>query len=263
MSSFYSQGGIYRCRSNENINQPCREQKRKKASGRSNGYMSDSTLASSSLSRRVVQIRSSRGSRVAPRGGGNAYLAKSQLSSNVQYSGCPIPTGETSVAYYSQQQTSQKSRLSWFHTAAKARDAHSKYRTPTITEEPSILRRTSPPRASPMTPRSPAIDFKVREPYLPIPDGSRGYPAYPNRPPSPDSSCVSGLSGWESSQGSPVRLRDFTLQGHSFHERRMPHPAGITKPTPLLPPKHSIHDSSHTDVSSNEQDPSWVTYGYV
>ncbi|CAI8043443.1 hypothetical protein GBAR_LOCUS24088, partial [Geodia barretti] len=75
-SAAATEGGVYRCHSIENISHGCPgpSANRRKTASRKNGYMSDSTLASSSLSRRVVQIRSSRGKR-------EAVTAKTQLTS--------------------------------------------------------------------------------------------------------------------------------------------------------------------------------------
>ena len=267
----HTQGGVYRCHSIENITHGCpsasanREHKRKTAS-RKNGYMSDSTLASSSLSRRVVQIRSSRGKR-------DAVAAKSQLTTAHPMSSpnTRLPSGGSSGAYHSQQHstTSHRSKLPWFQSdsSPRARELQSKYRTPTITEEPAVLRSISPPRASPMTPRSPATDYRIsREPRGLL---SRGYPIYPERPHSPDSSVVSGVSNYSrgSSQASSVCLRDFALQSHSSradHQRLVPRPPVVTAAPPPPPPNLcSGRTASSAEARQTEQDPGWVVYGYV
>lgn len=239
---------MYRCHSIENINrgsQGVQEQKRKR---RTNGYMSDSTLASSSLSKRVVQIRSSRG-KAAPRSGGDSH-SRSQLTTS------QLAT-EGASAYHNRQRSSHKSRLPWFHSeyGARGRDVRSKYHTPTITEEPPILRSISPPRASPMAPRSPAVaDFKVREPRTPM-QGRSG--ALSERSQSPDSTVVSGVSGCSrDSQDSSMRYRDY-IQRPVIHQRVVPPPSVGT-----APPKHcNGHSDSHP--CSGEKDPGWVVYGYV
>ena len=266
-----TQGGVYRCHSIENISRGCpsasasREQKRKSA-GRKNGYMSDSTLASSSLSKRVVQIRSSRGKR-------DTLAAKSQLSSTqLTSSQHGVPSGVSSTAYHAGQQHSatQRQRQQWFQSdsTTRAREMQSKYRTPTITEEPAVLRSISPPRASPMIPRSPATDYRVREPRSRLP---RGYPVYPERAHSPDSSVVSGISGYsrDSSQASSVNLRDFALQSRGrpefHHQRPVPCPPVVMAAPPPPPPNlcNGRTPAGEGRAPSNEQDPSWVVYGYV
>ena len=213
--------------------------------------MSDSTLASSSLGKRVVQIRSSRG-KAASRLATDSYSANSTVSTSTQ----------SERGYHSQQHTSHKPRLPWFHSDSKTRDVRSKYRTPTITEEPSILRSMSPPRASPLTPRSPAANFKVREPCLPKQDRSRVHPLFPERPCSPESSCVSSVSGYShaSSQISPVRCQDYTRRP-DIHQRLVPRPPVASNNTGPSAPS-----SGHLDTRSacsNEQDQSWIVYGYV
>lgn len=231
--------------------------------------MSDSTLASSSLSKRVVQIRSSRGKRSGP----DAHSAKSQLSTSIQLTSTSngLPNGTTSSPYHSQQHTSHRSRLPWFHSdsTARVRDIQYKYRTPTIVEEPAVLRSISPPRASPMTPRSPAIDFKIREPHIPMPRG------YPDRPSSPDSSTVSSISAYSRSSSqiensSVTRCREYALQNRRpepHYQRLIPRPPVVT-PAPPLPPKRCNTHSDHTHQQTHshnpsEEDPGWVVYGYV
>ena len=266
----HSQGGVYRCHSIENISHGCPgpSANRRKTASRKNGYMSDSTLASSSLSRRVVQIRSSRGKR-------EAVTAKTQLTSG-HLASTPngLPSGGSSGAYHGQQHSVHRPRpLPWFQSdsSPRARDLQSKYRTPTITEEPAVLRSISPPRASPMTPRSPATDYRInREPRSLL---SRGYPIYPERPNSPDSSVVSGMSSYsrDSSQhGSSVQLRDFALHSLStrpdlpHHQRLVPRPPVATAAPP--PPPPNLCSGQTTVPAENrqtEQDPGWVVYGYV
>ena len=253
------QGGVYRCHSIENISQGCpsttSSHKRKSASRR-NGYMSDSTLASSSLSRRVVQIRSSRGKREA------ALTAKSQAA----HSHLASTQNGLPASYHSQQQqhsSTNRSRLPWFHAAdPRDRDSRSKYRTPTITEEPAILRSISPPRASPMTPRSPATDFRIREPRSLL---SRGYPVYPERAHSPESSVVSGVSGYslDSSHGSSVQLREISRRPN-LHQRLVPRPpVGTMVPPPPPPGLCKGRSPAGEGRQTHEQDPNWVVYGYV
>ena len=242
------QGGMHRCRSIENINHGCpsaREQKRK-SSGRRSGYMSDSTLATSSLSKRVVHIRSIRGK---ARLGGSV---KSQLATSAQVaptSSCQ-PSEGASPGLHRQPHVTHKPRLPWFHSDTAAR-VRAKYQTPTIKEEPYTM---SPPRATPLVPRSPASDFGVRVPR------TRGHPAYLERPHSPDSSVVSGFSGYSmESQEGPLRYRDYALQSHgpSGHSRLVPRPAV----TSAAPTKTGRSDSYGAALS--EPDPSWITYGYV
>lgn len=201
-----------------------------------------------------MQIRSSRG-KAASRLATDSYSAKSQLSTSTQ----------VDRAYHSQSHSSHKLRLPWLHSdsSARARDVQSKYRTPTITEEPPILRSISPPRPSPLTPRSPAGNFKVREPCL---DRSRVHPLYPERPCSPDSSCVSSVSGYShaSSQISPARYQDYTSQ-RDIHHRPIPRPPLVTSTGPPAPAQQK-NCNGHLDTRSacsNEQDQSWVVYGYV
>lgn len=240
-------GGMYRCHSIENINhsnQTAREQKRRR---RTNGYMSDSTLASSSLSKRVVQIRSSRG-KATPRPGGESH-SRSQLTTGTT---SPLATAGASASQH-RQRSSHKSRMPWFNSeyGARGRDVRSKYHTPTITEEPPILRSISPPRAHPMTPRSPAVaDFKVREPRTPYQGRSR---VLSERSQSPDSTVVSGISGCSrDSQDSSLRCRDYIQR-----PRVVPQPAVSTAPL-----KH-CNGQSDSHPCSGEKDPGWVVYGYV
>ena len=133
----------------------------------------------------------------------------------------------------------------------------SKYRTPTITEEPAVLRSISPPRAPPMTPRSPAVDFKLRDPSLQMQERSRGLPAYPEPPLSPSSSVVSGISSYSrGSKDSSSVCREYALhRPEDSHQRLIPRPAVGVTPS-------SKHCNGHSDVST-EQDPGWVVYGYV
>ena len=251
------QGGVYRCHSIENITHGCPSTgaTQRKSASRRNGYMSDSTLASSSLSRRVVQIRSSRGKRDA------SLAAKSQLT-HTQLATAPVnglpngpPNGPPSTTTYHSQP--RKPRLPWFHSDStpRSRDAISKYRTPTITEEPAVLRSISPPGASPMSPRSPATDFRVRDPRSPL---SRGYTVYPERPHSPDSSIVSGVSGYsqDSSQSSSLHMRELSRRPN-LHQRLVPRPPVATVAPPPAPPTLCNERETH------EQDPGWVVYGYV
>lgn len=208
-------------------------------------------------------MRSSRG-KPAPRLAGDSHV-KSHYSTNVTLT--PTSSGlpsEGASAYHSQQPSSHKSRLPWFHSdsGARARDVRSKYRTPTITEEPAILRSMSPPRASP---RSPAFDFKVREPRIaPIHDRSRGLPMYLERPRSPDSSIASGFSSYSrESEDSSLRCRDYALQNHrpDIHQRLVPRAA---VPSAASPKHCNVNsDSNPHGACSNEQDPGWVVYGYV
>ena len=226
--------------------------------------MSDSTLASSSLSKRVVQIRSLRGKRA------DSYSAKSQLSTGIQYT--PTSNGQPNGVHSSSAgHLSYKPRLPWFHSeSSSARGRDLKYHTPTITEEPAVLRSISPPRASPMTPRSPAVDFKVWGPRMPVP---RGYPSvYPERPSSPDSSTVSSISGF-SRTSSQVETSSaiLTRRPDPYHKRLVPRPPVLATSPPPLPPKlcNGRSDNAHPqqihthNTCSNEQDPAWVVYGYV
>ena len=225
-------------------------------------------LASSSLSRRVVQIRSSRGKR-------DTVAAKSQLASaHLASTSNGVPSGGSSSAYHSQHQPSPASAphrpRPWFQSdsSPRAREPQSKYCTPTITEEPAVLRSMSPPRASPMTPRSPATDYRInREPRSLL---SRGYPPiYPERPSSPDSSVVSGISSYSrgsSQNSSTVQLRDLGRRssGLSHLHRIIPRPPVATVAPPPPPPNICTgRTPASAEQRQTEQDPSWVVYGYV
>ena len=212
--------------------------------------MSDSTLATSSLSKRVVHVRSIRGK--ARLGG----TVKSPLSTSAQVAPTTSsqPSEGASPGLHRQPHVTHKPRLPWFHSdsAARARTIRAKYRTPTINEEPYTM---SPPRATPLVPRSPASDFGVRVPR------SRGHPAYLERPHSPDSSVVSGFSSYSiESQEEPLRYRDYALQNHgpSGHLRLVPRPAVNTAAS-----TKTGHSDSTYGASLSEPDPSWIAYGYV
>ena len=215
--------------------------------------MSDSTLAASSLSKRVVHVRSIRGK---ARLGGSV---KSQLSTCAQVAPASggQPSEGASPGLHRQPHVTHKPRLPWFHSnsAAKAREIRSKYRTPTINEEPYTM---SPPRAATLVPRSPASDFGVRVPR------SRGFPTYLERPHSPDSSVVSGISGYSmESQEGPLRCRDYALHSHGpggAHPRLVPRPAVTV--SSAAPTKSGRSDSAY-GTSLSEPDPNWITYGYV
>ena len=245
----YIQGGVYRSISIENIHglSGGREQKRK-SSGRGKGYTSDSTLASSSLSKRVVQVKSSRG---GARLGSDKHGAKSQLTSSLAITSTSSqPIGSASAHVY-QSRSSQKSKIQWFKSESSTpRDKKAKHRTSTIAEEPIQNKIVSYVGSSigtdSQSERMKQIDS---EPSAASGEGL-------SSPQEPAVSLKHSASGIEPKDSVLISRDSLNSQKQDIRQRVLP--------TRSSGPKHCSH--SFSDSASNcstEHGKGWVVYGYV
>ena len=233
----------------ENIPGPSggREQKWK-SSGRGKGYTSDSTLASSSLSKRVVQVKSSRGK---ARLGSDKHGTRLQLTSSLAITSTSSqPIGSASAHIY-QPRSSQKSKIQWFKSESSTpRDKKAKYRTSTIAEEPIQSKIVSSVGSSiggdSQSERMKQIDS------APSAASGEGF----SSPQEPSVSLKHSASGIEPTN-SVLRPKDsLNSQRQDIRQRVMP--------TRSSGPKHCSH--SFSDSASNcstEHGKGWVVYGYV
>lgn len=232
------QGGVYRSLSIENVHgygaSSGREQKRK-SSGRGKGYTSDSTLASSSLSKRVVQVKSSRG-KGSQRLSSDKHGGRSQLTCSLAVHSTSSPLAASAHSY--QPRSSQRSRAPWMHSdSGVSRDIRMKHRTSTIDEEPSSSNTVS----SPVGPELPA---EVK----PTPTSQEKL--------EPAAGGKLSASSVES-KDSVMRPKDaLHSQRQEIRQRMLP-----TMSTTSRHCSHSFSDSASS--CSTDQGKGWVVYGYV
>jgi len=227
---------VYRSLSIENVHGygafSGREQKRK-SSGRGKGYTSDSTLASSSLSKRVVQVKSSRG-KGSQRLSSEKYNGRSQLSCSLAVNSTSSPPSASAHPY--QPRSSQRTRAPWLHSdSGVSRDIRMKRRTSTIDEEPPLSKTVSNSVGSELPSEvEPELNTQERqEPTV----GAK----------------LSATSSVES-KDSVMRPRDaLHSQRQEIRQRMLP-----------MASKHCSHSFSDSASScSTEQGKGWVVYGYV
>ena len=227
---------MYRSLSIENVHgygaSSGREQKRK-SSGRGKGYTSDSTLASSSLSKRVVQVKSSRG-KGSQRLSSEKYNGRSQLSCSLAVTSTSSPPSASAHPY--QPRSSQRSKAPWLHSdSGVSRDIRMKRRTSTIDEEPSLSKTVS----------GSELPSEV-EPELNTQEGQE-----------PTVGAKLSAASSVESKDSVMRSRDALHSQRQEIRQRM-------LPTMSTASKHCSHSFSDSASScSTEQGKGWVVYGYV
>ena len=229
-----TQGGIYRCHSTENVQGygvPTKREQRRKAS-KTSGYTSDSTLISSSLSKRVVKIRSSRGKTVGSDSTQHSRTVKSPLTtSRLTYSSSTGVSSEGAASHQNHHSGgSLRSKL--FHFDSHSRAKNAQQRTSTIIEETTFLRSVSPPADE--------LSAPPTNKYLQSSDRelSRGH-----------SPAVNSFS-----LDLRTASRDHTIIGQDFTQRANG-VAHLTSPTLTSP--------QCADDSTAETQQEWVVYGYV
>lgn len=232
---FCTQGGVYRSVSIENVHGSSGREHKHKSSGRGKGYTSDSTLASSSLSKRVVQVKSSRG-KGSQRLSSDKYGGRSQLTCSLAVNSTSSSPSASVHPY--QPRSSQRSKAPWLHSdSGISRDIRMRRRTSTIDEEPSSSKTVSNSSGTELPSEvEPALSTQERQ--------------------EPTVGVKLSASGVES-KDSVVRSRDALHSQRQEIRQRM-------LPTMSTASKHCSHSFSDSASScSTEQGKGWVVYGYV